>query len=99
GMPTLFDGIPLVVSLIGLYSIPEVIDLIDRAKGAGTGAAGIDKTSPFATLRELGRQKLNILRSSLIGIGVGIIPGVGCSVGGFLAYDAAKKSSKTVDCH
>ena len=95
GMPTLFDGIPLVVSLIGLYSIPEVIDLIDRAKGAGTGAAGIDKTSPFATLRELGRQKLNILRSSLIGIGVGIIPGVGCSVGGFLAYDAAKKSSKT----
>ena len=93
-LPTLYDGIPLVVSLIGLYSIPEVIDLIRRARTSGEDSRGVDRSSPLRVLPELLSQKLNLLRSSVIGIIVGIVPGVGCSVGGFLAYDAAKRASK-----
>ncbi|MFD2740974.1 tripartite tricarboxylate transporter permease [Sulfitobacter aestuarii] len=95
GVPSLYDGIPLVVALIGLYSIPEVIDLIERAKSSRDSARGVDRTSHWESLRELAAQKYNVLRASLIGIVVGIVPGVGCSVGGFLAYDAAKRGSKT----
>jgi putative tricarboxylic transport membrane protein len=43
------------------------------------------------------KHKLNVMRSSLIGVIVGIIPGVGCSVGGFLSYGAAKRASKQRD--
>ena len=94
-MPSLFDGIPMVVSLIGLYSVPEVIDMIARRKHELRPTVDLDSTNPFSFLPELLRQKLNIARSSLVGILVGIIPGVGCSVGGFLAYDAAKRASKS----
>lgn len=94
GIPALYDGIPLVVSLIGLYSIPEVIDMLVRRKSGERVKLDRDMTNPFTFLPEVARQKLNLIRSSIIGIAVGIIPGVGCSVGGFLAYDGAKRSSK-----
>ena len=32
GLPALYDGIPLVVSLIGLYSVPEVIDMVAKRR-------------------------------------------------------------------
>ena len=41
------------------------------------------------------KNKLNMLRSSAIGVAVGIIPGVGEDVAGWLSYWAAKKSSRT----
>lgn len=93
-LPSLYDGIPLVVSLIGLYSIPEVIDMIARRKATGRPAIDPDQSNPFSFMPELFKQKMNVVRSSLMGIIVGIIPGVGCSVGGFLSYDAAKRVSK-----
>lgn len=95
GIPALFDGIPLVVSLIGLYSIPEVIDMLVQRITKGRNRLDTDNTNPFKFLPEVVSQKLNLIRSSIIGIIVGIIPGVGCSIGGFMAYDAAKRSSKT----
>ncbi|SNZ21144.1 tripartite tricarboxylate transporter permease [Cohaesibacter gelatinilyticus] len=93
GQPSLYDGIPMVVSLIGLYSIPEVISMMSGKTTlvAQTGISG--DRGPFSYLGEVLRRKFNILRSSLIGIIVGIIPGVGCSVGGFLSYDAAKRAA------
>ncbi len=93
-IPALFDGIPLVVSLIGLYSIPEVIAILRHRKSSGRIKLNPDHSNPVKFLPEVVRQKVNLIRSSLIGIAVGIIPGVGCSVGGFLSYDAAKRASK-----
>lgn len=94
-IPALFDGIPLVVSLIGLYSIPEVIDMLCQRSRGERVTLNVEKNNPFTFLPEIFKQKLNMIRASIIGIVVGIIPGVGCSIGGFLAYDAAKRASKT----
>ncbi|GEA51635.1 C4-dicarboxylate ABC transporter permease [Vibrio inusitatus NBRC 102082] len=93
--PALYDGIPLIVSLIGLYSIPEVINIIARRKHQSSMQSSMGKRNPFAYLPEMLKQKFNLVRSSIIGVIVGIIPGVGCSVGGILSYDAAKRASKT----
>jgi len=95
GQPSLYDGIPMVVSLIGLYSIPEVISMISDKKTVVPQADINGTRGPLSYLGEVFQQKLNVLRSSLIGIIVGIIPGVGCSVGGFISYDAAKRGSKS----
>ncbi len=97
GLPSLYDGIPLVVSLIGLYSIPEVIDMVAKRKQSDKPAVDTDDSNPFTFLPEILKQKINLIRSSLIGVGVGIIPGVGCSVGGFLSYDVAKRVSSNKD--
>ncbi len=97
GLPSLYDGVPLVVALIGLYSIPEVIDLVARRLKPNAEAGRLDSNNPYSYLGEVLRQKVNLLRSSLIGIVVGIIPGVGSSVGGFIAYDAAKRAASDSD--
>ncbi len=95
GQPSLYDGIPMVVSLIGLYSIPEVISMISNKTSVVPQVDIAGSRGPFSYLGEVLARKVNVLRSSLIGVIVGIIPGVGCSVGGFLSYDAAKRASKT----
>jgi putative tricarboxylic transport membrane protein len=41
------------------------------------------------------RQGVNLIRSSLIGTWVGILPGIGASIGSVIAYTAAKNMSKT----
>ena len=92
-VPALYDGIPLVAALIGLYSIPEVIDLIANRNKPSTETAATDRQSPYRFLPEIFQHKINLLRSSVIGTVVGIVPGVGSSVAGFIAYDAAKRSS------
>ena len=95
GLPALYDGIPLVAALIGFYSIPEVIEMIAHRSDKTPTVTDSDRSSPYKYIGEVFRQTKNLVRSSFIGIIVGIIPGVGSSVGGFVAYDAAKRGSST----
>ncbi len=94
GLPALYDGIPLVAALIGLYSVPEVVDMIVRGDKKKSVQNERDRKSPYRYLGQVIKQTGNLIRSSFIGLIVGIIPGVGASVGGFVAYDAAKRASK-----
>lgn len=94
GLPELFGGVPLVVALIGLYSLPEVIDGV--AGPSGTGQAAAMKVRGIARqMLEIFRYKFLLLRATVIGVIVGIVPGAGSSVAGFIAYDDAKRASKT----
>lgn len=92
-IPALYDGVPLVVALIGLYSIPEVINIFEekenQIKQTTMNFRGIKQA-----FKETISQYINLIRSSIIGIVVGVIPGAGQSIASFIAYDAAKKSSK-----
>lgn len=92
GIPELFNGLPLVVALIGLYSIPEVIaNLSDTVKTQD--ASIVEVRGVFRQMLEIFRYKMVLLRSTVIGIIVGIVPGAGSSIAGFIAYDDAKKTS------
>ncbi len=93
GAIDLFSGIPLIPVMIGLFGFPEIL----YGLVSSTARAQI-KTSSLEMKKGLGivlRNKLNIIRSSAIGVAVGIIPGVGEDVAGWLSYWAEKKSSKT----
>ena len=100
GRASLFDGIPVVVGMVGLYSIPEIIGLISKEVNINpnlistSSSARITFQEIIRGIKEIYRQKWNVLRSTIIGIIVGIIPGAGCSIGGFVAYDQAKRFSK-----
>ena len=52
------------------------------------------KVSHPAILREIIAQPVNLIRSTLIGLWIGILPAVGGSAANILAYDQAKKGSK-----
>lgn len=94
GVAELYNGLSLVIALIGLYSIPEVIESLKSMSGKITQSSSVGS----GVVREmLGvfKYKMLLVRATVIGIIVGIIPGAGSSIASFVAYDDAKRSSKT----
>jgi putative tricarboxylic transport membrane protein len=94
GITELMGGVALVPAMIGFYAVPEVIKSFANADDIAVGLAKDtvqEKVSIFSLLKTNIRV---IIQSSLIGVGVGALPGVGEDVAAWVAYDAAKKTSK-----
>lgn len=92
GMPSMLGGIDIVAALIGLYCIPVLIGLVASPDKhlEPTEARG------FRLLEAVGisvRNWFNLLRSSLIGTIVGILPGAGGSIASLVAYAEARRAS------
>lgn len=93
GNINLFSGIEFTVALIGLFSIPQALLLIEKAHGTQKVASRItDRLIP--RLSELRRLMPNILRSSGIGIVTGLIPGTGGDTASWFAYNEAKRFAR-----
>ncbi len=89
----LYSGIPFTVALIGLFSIPQAIALAEQSRGVQNIANQIsDRVLP--RLSEFVSMFPNILRSSLIGIVTGVIPGTGGDTASWFAYNEAKRFAK-----
>ena len=85
----LTKGIDIMPALIGFLVIPEIISSLYQ--GGKREQIPVTLRNMIPTLAEQGKQAVNMIRSSLIGIGVGIVPALGGSIGSFLAYDQAKR--------
>jgi putative tricarboxylic transport membrane protein len=93
GLYYLWDGVPLVPVTIGLFAIPEVIDL--AVKGGSIAQVSSTKIGGvFEGIKDTFRHWMLVIRCSAIGALVGIMPGMGSGVGQFLAYAHAVQSSK-----
>ena len=88
-----YDGLPLVAFLVGLFAVSEVLLGAERAnrKIEFTTESLKVKIPGWKTLAKL---RGNLMRSSLIGTIIGIIPGEGAAVGAFFAYSEEKRRSK-----
>lgn len=86
------DGFQLVIIGLGIFAIPEIVELLrqDRAisKDSKLGAGWIEGIKDWWTHRMLS------LRCALIGVVVGIIPGLGGSVVDWIAYGHSVQTSK-----
>jgi putative tricarboxylic transport membrane protein len=95
GNINLFSGISFVVALIGLFSIPQAIRLIERKEDAKRELVVnriTDKMLP--TWKEFKGMAVTIVRSSFIGLVVGLIPGTGGDTACWFGYNEAKRFSK-----
>ncbi len=91
GMTELDGGLDLVPVLIGAFGIPQIIQSI-RDKIQIKDTQKVDKVLPeFGTVL---KHTPTIIRSSLIGVGIGAVPGIGEDIAGWVSYGTAKKSSK-----
>jgi len=89
GIIDLFSGIPFTVALIGLFSIPQVLRLLENELGPTVVGVISDKVRPrWDVLRKL---MPTILRSTGIGIFVGLTPGTGGDTACWFAYNEAKR--------
>ena len=93
GVIDLMSGITLIPVMIGLFGFPEILyGLVSSTARTQIKSSALEFKKGFGILL---KNKLNLLRSSIIGVSVGIIPGVGEDVAGWLSYWAEKRSSKT----
>ena len=92
------SGIGLIPALIGLFSMSQVLI---QAENIAAVRRGEKVTLPPITgkilppLKDVMVAVPNLLRSSFIGLIVGIIPGPGGDVGGWIGYNEAKRWSKS----
>ena len=88
-------GLHFIPALIGLFAVPQVID------GMRAGAAHViprfsaGLTGLLPSWRELRGLHRSMLVGSALGTGIGAIPGTGGPIAVFLAYDAARRVSRT----
>ncbi len=93
GSLTLLGGVEKVSALIGLYAVPVLIDLV------ATPDKHLNVTAEPRGFRFLEALKIswigkfNLLRSSVIGTLIGILPGAGGSIAGLVSYSEARRAS------
>ncbi|MBT5512951.1 MAG: tripartite tricarboxylate transporter permease [Rhodospirillaceae bacterium] len=91
-IPYLTDGLKLVIVGLGIFAVPEIVALLrqDRSisKNAMLGAGWADG------VKDWWRNRWLSTRCSLIGVVVGIIPGLGGSVVDWIAYGHTVQTTK-----
>jgi putative tricarboxylic transport membrane protein len=91
--PLLIGGVNIVVALIGLFCIPVLIDLVatrDQHLDIGDSLRGYRLPEALATAWA---GKVNLLRSSVIGTVIGILPAAGGAIASLVAYGEARRTA------
>jgi putative tricarboxylic transport membrane protein len=92
-VPELYDGIDFIPVLIGLFAITEVLT---QAGGTGAALQAVRITATRLPSREDFRKvRGTLLRSSVIGTFVGILPAEGSTMAAMIGYNEAKRWSKS----
>ncbi|MDW5377151.1 tripartite tricarboxylate transporter permease [Halomonas sp. HP20-15] len=94
----LANGFPFLVVLIGIFAVSQLLQEVEDAEQTKHGKQLITAKvafKPLDALRETLAHPVNLIRSSLVGVFIGAVPGAGGSIANLLAYDQAKRASKT----
>ena len=89
-LSVLDSGIEVVPVLIGAFAIPQIIKTLREKAPLGV-LQDIGRVVP--DFRTIARNLRHIVRSGLVGVGIGAVPGVGEDIAGWVSYGAAKNGS------
>lgn len=93
GTEFLMSGVSAVPAMIGLFVISQVF-IESQNLGQKFIIPRPEKIRHSFTMAEFRESVPNFARSGLIGMLIGVLPGIGGALSNFLAYDQAKKASK-----
>ena len=89
----ILTGMPLIPILIGVFSLPEVFRMIEEGIKKKLDAEGkVGKVE--LRLADIKETLGTAIRSSLIGVGIGILPAAGPDIAAFISYNSTVNSSK-----
>lgn len=107
GFMELFGEVPFVPAVIGIFGVAQMFVIASQRRLASAPLASAGRTDggPLAqfgaAVREAGggvaatlRYPVTIVRSALLGLGIGVIPGMGTASANFISYGVAKQFSK-----
>ena len=93
GFTDLMRGFDFLIAVIGLFGIGEILLSMEEGLAFSGKSAKIDAKVVLATWKRLPQYWMTSVRSSLVGIWMGITPG-GATPASFMSYGLAKKMSK-----
>ena len=92
GLPTLADGIDVVVVAVGVFAVGEALHVASRLRRKALPI--IPVTGTLMSREDLKRSWKPWLRGTAIGFPIGTLPAGGAEVGTFLSYSVEKRLSK-----
>jgi len=95
GIADLENGFDMLPVMIGLFAVAEILKVAaDGLNGSKATIMKCEVKGFGVSWQEFKDQFWNMIRSALIGIGIGILPGIGGATSNIVAYTAAKHGSK-----
>nr|WP_320142369.1 tripartite tricarboxylate transporter permease [uncultured Cohaesibacter sp.] len=88
------SGFAFTPALIGLFALSEVFTQLERLS-TNEDAIVTDVTGRWPSMQEMKESASALIRGSLIGTFIGIVPGTGSGTASWISYNEARRSSKT----
>ena len=102
GSINLLGGVDVLSFMIGMFAIPQIVEAFATDESGIKRKLDTNVSMSFPTFKEIKRLSGTILKSALIGVGIGAIPGTGGPIAAFLGYDQAKRKvcsdEPTLEC-
>ena len=89
GMMPLFDGIDFVSATIGLFAVAEVFLMLEETRAGAEVKTKIGRA--MISMKEFSATFWVMIRSSVSGFLVGVLPGAGATIAAFLAYSSEQR--------
>ncbi|AYY12271.1 C4-dicarboxylate ABC transporter permease [Actinobacteria bacterium YIM 96077] len=94
GFYQLQGGVSLAAALIGLFAIPQLIKLAENRKQRTRISQYVPERRVFRHIWSELRRPVTLIRSSVLGTFIGVLPGSGASLAGIVSYNEAVRWSK-----
>jgi putative tricarboxylic transport membrane protein len=94
GLPILADGIEFLVVMVGAYGVGEVLSRMERGFSGAAVTSTASARTQLPSLSEIGAIKGTLIRSTLLGNVIGIIPGAGATIASFVSYGVEAQFSR-----
>jgi TctA family transporter len=94
GVNYLLDGIPIIPVMLGLFAIPELMELATSNTSISKKSYEKGNDSLLNGLKDVVQHRWLVFRSALIGTYVGMLPGLGAAIVDWIAYGHAVQSAK-----
>ncbi|OZG74589.1 tripartite tricarboxylate transporter TctA [Hahella sp. CCB-MM4] len=95
GIPNFFDGVDFLVVVIGIFAISEVLVLLEQWVKNDLQLTPVGKS--FISVADIMKVKWVLVRSSIIGFLIGVLPGTGASIASAVAYGTEKRFAEGND--
>jgi len=103
GFLELYDGVPVVPALIGLFAISEALVMLESETLLTEGGRARMLKAKWAETWEgvtMSLKRLwHIVWTGMIGLFIGAVPGAGASIASFVAYQQSRMYSKTPEAY
>jgi putative tricarboxylic transport membrane protein len=97
GIPSLFDGLPLVALLTGLFALPEAIVLLTEKHAGFRLDTARGNQAVWLRWREFVAVFPTMLLGTIVGFVMGLVPGLAGSIPPWISYNLARLMSRERD--